>query len=436
MTGPDVSNARPSGRPGSVPQLPPQRGVSGPLARIDTATRPSITIPPALGAESGPEQMEHSLSQVLRHFAEMMGTDVQIQQILDQTVNAVVKLLPVDAASVTVTTRAGHPPYVAVTTEATLNYLQRHAELDEGPNLSASGGGTIAGADLSAAGRFLGSTAQAAAAGVRAVFTVPLQHRQQIVGALKLYRDTAGDLPAAAMNAAQTLADVTAAYVLNTQTRLDLRHQRDHSQHQALHDALTGLPNRTLILNRLHQATARTSSTRSRCAAVLFLDLDRLKWVNDTYGHTFGDELLVAVAHRLQRSLRPGDTLGRLAGDEFVVLCENLQPGPPATAIAERLRAALARPFMLTDAEVNITASIGIAYTSTGAHSPQQLLEHADTAMYQAKHRGGNRHHIFTEHPTHHTERPAGRHREENISHTSRLSMPITDLVDGATSNQ
>jgi len=155
--------------------------------------------------------------------------------------------------------------------------------------------------------------------------------------------------------------------------------------HAALHDPLTGLPNRVLFVDRLAQATARRRP-KGRSLAVVFLDLDRFKAVNDTLGHAAGDELLVAVAERLARALRAGDTAARLGGDEFAVLCDDIDGPSQALAIAERLLAELAEPFVVGDREVTVGASLGIGLARDDG---DELLREADAAMYRAKARGG-----------------------------------------------
>jgi diguanylate cyclase (GGDEF)-like protein len=165
--------------------------------------------------------------------------------------------------------------------------------------------------------------------------------------------------------------------------------------HQAFHDTLTGLPNRALLDDRLGQALARRER-RPLEIAVLFLDIDRLKWVNDSLGHAAGDQLLVTAAHRLKAVLRPGDTVARFGGDEFVVLCDDVGGECEALLVAERLREALAAPFQLRDREIGLTASIGIALASSSTHdSPDALLRDADAAMYRAKERGRDRVELF-----------------------------------------
>jgi diguanylate cyclase (GGDEF)-like protein len=195
------------------------------------------------------------------------------------------------------------------------------------------------------------------------------------------------------MEAAQTLADVAAAYLINAQARADLRDSSDQSREKALHDALTGLPNRVLLMERLDHAVLRGRRS-NKLAAVLFADLDQFKLVNDMYGHAVGDALLIAVAGRLSAVLRPGDTLARMSGDEFVILCEDLDKPAEIEAIAARVVDAIARPFVLGGVKVEVTASVGIAYSGRGDLLSNQLLQDADTAMYQAKRSGGARHQV------------------------------------------
>jgi diguanylate cyclase (GGDEF)-like protein/PAS domain S-box-containing protein len=167
-------------------------------------------------------------------------------------------------------------------------------------------------------------------------------------------------------------------------------------RHQALHDPLTGLPNRTLLVDRLAQALARADRAPDhRGPALLFVDLDRFKAVNDSLGHDAGDQLLVAVARRLQAGVRPTDTVARLAGDEFVVLCDAVTDASGAVAAAERLRAALAEPIRLDADLVHVTASVGIALADGSTNTPEALLQAADVAMYRAKQDGRSRFEIF-----------------------------------------
>ncbi|MFL5843654.1 MAG: putative bifunctional diguanylate cyclase/phosphodiesterase [Solirubrobacteraceae bacterium] len=164
--------------------------------------------------------------------------------------------------------------------------------------------------------------------------------------------------------------------------------------HQALHDALTGLPNRGLFLDRLAQALTRLGR-HSGSLAVLFCDLDRFKVVNDSLGHGAGDMLLVDVARRLEGLLRAGDTAARFGGDEFVILCEDITGAHQAISVAERVSSALAAPFVLGDDEAFVRTSIGIAMATGQESRPEALLRDADAAMYRAKEKGGGVYEVF-----------------------------------------
>ena len=167
-------------------------------------------------------------------------------------------------------------------------------------------------------------------------------------------------------------------------------------EHQALHDSLTGLPNRVLFQDRLRHSLGRSQRRGSPANghAVFFLDLDNFKLINDTMGHPIGDELLVAVAERISASLRPGDTAARLGGDEFTVLLENV--GQAETlVVAGRLLERLRQPFMLSGREATLSASIGIVMSTSGTDLPEDLMRSADTALYEAKRNGRDRHETF-----------------------------------------
>jgi diguanylate cyclase (GGDEF)-like protein/PAS domain S-box-containing protein len=164
--------------------------------------------------------------------------------------------------------------------------------------------------------------------------------------------------------------------------------------HQALHDALTGLPNRVLLLDRIGLALDRLERTGG-LVAVLFLDLDRFKAVNDSRGHAAGDWLLVELGKRLVAASRPGDTIARLGGDEFVMVCGEVGSEEDAALIATRLAAAVAAPFDDRASSISITASIGIATSSDSGRDPRELVGDADAAMYRAKRNGRARHEFF-----------------------------------------
>ena len=165
--------------------------------------------------------------------------------------------------------------------------------------------------------------------------------------------------------------------------------------HQASHDPLTGLPNRTLLQERLATALRRARSDE-RVVGVLFLDLDRFKVVNDSLGHALGDQVLVALASRLEAVLRSGETVARFGGDEFVVVAEDLPNAAAAERLAERLTRVAGEPVDVEDRRFVVSVSIGVA-TSCGRtdDDPDGLIRDADTAMYRAKARGGSRHELF-----------------------------------------
>ncbi|MBD2353044.1 EAL domain-containing protein [Tolypothrix sp. FACHB-123] len=163
----------------------------------------------------------------------------------------------------------------------------------------------------------------------------------------------------------------------------------------ALHDSLTGLANRVLFIRRIENALNRAKQESSYQFAILYLDCDRFKVVNDSLGHLVGDELLLAIAHRLQSTLTPMDTLARLGGDEFGILLENPTDINMVIEVAERLLQQLSLPFKLTRYEVFMNASIGIAWGNKDYDRPEYLLRDADTAMYRAKALGRARYHVF-----------------------------------------
>ena len=164
-------------------------------------------------------------------------------------------------------------------------------------------------------------------------------------------------------------------------------------RHRSLHDPLTGLPNRRLYLASLDEALERTAQD-GRQIAVLFLDLDGFKYVNDSLGHHVGDALLVAVAQRLSGALRPGDMTARFGGDEFALLCADVGDEREALAIGARVNAALVAPFRIVGDELHVSASVGVAL-SDGADNGDSLLRDADAAMYAAKQRGRARCELF-----------------------------------------
>ncbi|MGQ7960749.1 EAL domain-containing protein [Pseudomonas sp. SP16.1] len=174
-----------------------------------------------------------------------------------------------------------------------------------------------------------------------------------------------------------------------------LKHAQARLDHQAHHDPLTGLPNRLLFENRL-RSTLEGSRSDDQLGAVLFLDLDRFKQINDSLGHPIGDQLLKAIAERLTLQLREIDTVARLGGDEFIILLPGLQQAQDAEQVAQKLLACFAAPFHLESHEFFISASIGISLYPKDGTDVATLVKNADTAMYQAKAKGRNRSEFYT----------------------------------------
>jgi diguanylate cyclase (GGDEF)-like protein len=207
---------------------------------------------------------------------------------------------------------------------------------------------------------------------------------------------------------------------------------------QATHDTLTGLPNRAFVLDRLGQALTHSQHSGA-LLAVLFIDLDRFKPINDSLGHHTGDEVLTRIAGRLTALLRADDTVARLGGDEFMVLCERLASPAAAVAIAELVVAELSRPIMTGAGsgarEVNVGASVGIAYADRSTDlTPEDLVRDADVAMYQAKQRGRGRVEVFDDALTIAVEQRL--RTQDDLRHAidgGQLRAYYQPIVDGAT---
>jgi diguanylate cyclase (GGDEF)-like protein len=176
----------------------------------------------------------------------------------------------------------------------------------------------------------------------------------------------------------------------------DLEQANAALAHDALHDPLTGLPNRALLMDRLEHILERSRRDPAAACAVLFVDLDNFKLINDSLSHAVGDQLLIAIAERFEEVLRPADTVARIGGDEFVLVLDGPVHEPQATAVAERLLEVLAQPLDIAGHALVVNASIGIAFSTPGV-SASDLLRNADIAMYGAKHRGKAGHALFDE---------------------------------------
>jgi diguanylate cyclase (GGDEF)-like protein len=328
---------------------------------------------------------EETLAEVLSEFARTMVTDFPIQSILDHFTERIVDVLPITAAGVSLISPGEAPRYVAASNASALAFERIQADLGEGPCMLAyQTGEAVSVPDIRNDDRFPRFGPAAVEDGLIAVFTFPLRHGRGRLGALDLYRDEAGTLAEHDMVTAQTLADVASSYLINAQSRDDDREASQQAIARSLHDPLTGLPNRDLFAQLLEHAANRARRS-GLSTSVMFADLDRFKQVNDTYGHEVGDDLLVAVSERLVGILRPGDTVARMSGDEFVFLCEDIDSAADAELVASRVRGAFERSFVLNAGEIHISASVGVAFAGPGAEISHQLVRAADAAMYRAK---------------------------------------------------
>jgi diguanylate cyclase (GGDEF)-like protein/PAS domain S-box-containing protein len=250
----------------------------------------------------------------------------------------------------------------------------------------------------------------AAALGLSTVIALPLTVSGQVMAVLRFFGSAQPDeeLVTTVWNGANQLGRV-----------VERARSRDDLAHQALHDSLTGLPNRSLLMDRLGQALAR-QATGGGQVALVFLDLDDFKLINDSLGHETGDDLVIEVAHRLVSLLRPEDTAARLGGDEFIVLCEHLKNEDEAVKVAERILTAVSEPISLRGhPETVITASAGIAVAFGPEVSPENLLRDADLAMYRAKEAGRGRYQIF--------DSAMHRRASDRLTTANELRKAITD---------
>lgn len=196
------------------------------------------------------------------------------------------------------------------------------------------------------------------------------------------------------ISAVRDAHNATQNYVALFTDITSMKEQQHQLEHIAHYDALTGLPNRVLLADRLQQAIAQTQR-RKQSLAVAFLDLDGFKAVNDTHGHKIGDELLIIVAQRMRLSLREGDTLARIGGDEFVAVLVDLEQPLDWEPLLERLLQMAAEPVQIGELTLHVSASIGVTLYPEDNADADILMRHADQAMYQAKQSGKNRYRLF-----------------------------------------
>ena len=218
-------------------------------------------------------------------------------------------------------------------------------------------------------------------AGLHGAFAFPLRAGNEVLGILEFFHVDVLEPDAMLLETAESIGSQIGQYIV--------RRKAEAEKHQAMHDALTGLPSRLLFMERLEHAVVQ-AHRHGRRLAVMFIDLDRFKSVNDTLGHEAGDMVLKEVARRLKLRLREGDTVARLGGDEFVMLLEEITNTEDALLIGETLIPELGRPYAIEGHEATVTASIGVSTYPADSTDPAALLRHADAAMYRAKANGRN----------------------------------------------
>ncbi|MFA5241417.1 MAG: EAL domain-containing protein [Sulfuricella sp.] len=221
-------------------------------------------------------------------------------------------------------------------------------------------------------------------------YCLPILSGEKLLGVLNLYLVEGHQKNEAELHFLSAVAHVLGGMIQR-------HHAEEQLQHSAYYDALTGMPNRALLLERLDRCLKRAVRHDEFRYAVLFLDLDRFKNINDSLGHTSGDQILVSVAERLQQCVRPGDTVARLGGDEFAILLDDIVDILDASQVAERIHSSMFQPFEFSGHEAFISTSIGITLGNPAYKTPEDLLRDADTAMYRAKSQGTAKTSIFDE---------------------------------------
>jgi diguanylate cyclase (GGDEF)-like protein len=217
--------------------------------------------------------------------------------------------------------------------------------------------------------------------------SVPLIHRGTLLGVLNVNARDGRDYTEHDLRALSLFGEQAASAIANAQLYQAQRLMASQKLFQALHDDLTRLPNRSLFLERMERALARQRRQDQRVALVL-LDLDDFKRINDSLGHPAGDEVLIAFAERVRSSVRTGDTVARVGGDEFAVLTEDVRTPEETVRAARRYQGLLAQPFLVGDREVRLTGSVGIAIEEPGVTTEDELLRNADTALHAAQEKG------------------------------------------------
>jgi diguanylate cyclase (GGDEF)-like protein len=364
---------------------------------VEPSSRPEST-----GRGPGRPVDTAALARVLDEFTSTVTGDFSVDHLLRQLAVGATQVLELDGAGVMAPGDGPGDPLIrlAFATNGPAHDLELLQERTQsGPCRDSMDSGRVINiAHLGEEGDWPTYQAKAVELEIHSVATIPLRARHRSWGVLDLYR--CGPLPLSEeeLRAAVTLANLATSYIVVTHDRDVALHAQDELADRAMHDMLTGLPVRWVFLDHLGRALSRLPRTQQQ-VAVLFLDLDGLKYVNDTLGHLAGDQLISTCVQRVQAALRPSDVLARIGGDEFVVLLEELSHPDEAQAVAERVLDHLAQPYRVEDGRTIVpTASVGIATTDNPATPAATLIAHADSAMYQAKKSGRGRAMAFDAH--------------------------------------
>ena len=330
---------------------------------------------------------EHALASALVDLSRAATRDLSLDELLRYAAARVLDATAVSGVGMVVDVGDDGPLHVT-TDDRSADLLCLELELGQGPCLAAYRTGLeVTVPNMGADRRFPRFAARATDLG--AAYGIPLRVDVETLGALVLYSPNAEALLPVGRWRVRTLADVLAAHVFNARTRMQSGDIVDILRDRALHDPVTGAPNRWLLRDRLDHAVDR-SRRGGRAAGVLFIDVDHMKSINDHYGHATGDTFLRLLVHRISGVLRPEDTLARLAGDEFVVICEDLTGVTQAEEVADRVLSALAEPFGLNGSAGMVTSvSIGVALVGHEPDAGDEALARADAAMYRVKRAGG-----------------------------------------------
>ena len=366
-----------------------------------------------------------ALAEVLDEFTRTVTGEVDLEDILGQLVRAAVRVLDVAGAGVVSPTDEGLQRLVLASAGPVEHVERLQERLQDGPCLDAHRTGEVVRIDdLAVQGSWPVYQREAVEHGLHGVTAIPLCARGRSWGVLDLYRAAPGALPEVDLAAAHLLANLATSYLVVTADRDAARAAQEELAWRATHDALTGLPVRWVLLEQLAHALHRLERHPGH-VAVLFLDLDGFKDVNDRLGHAAGDRLILAFVARVAGVLRPSDVLARFGGDEFVVLLEDVSGPEAAMQVAERVLRALEKP-QDGGQGVQPSASIGVISTDRASEAPASLIARADSAMYRAKQAGRGRCVLFD--PQFHEAQRAGDARSRDIAEQLGTALRADEL--------